>query len=136
MEKDWGFGIPNYTREDIMTSSELLNFAMQIVFDYELKPSGYEIVASNDDINKTPNFIVKKDGQLFFIVVKAAIAPDMPTLNDDEKRYIKTNANKYDAKVFFAPVGFASTDADRFSKGLALRGDGFYSNYCGLEEIM
>ena len=134
MEKDWGHGIPKCSKDDLMTGHELLNFAMKIVYDYELKPNGYEIVASSDDIKQIPNFVVKKCNQLFFIIVKAAIAPSMPKLSTDEINRIKIHSRKFNAKCFFAPVGFGSVDAERFAAGLALRGDGYYSNYRGLEE--
>lgn len=40
-----------------------------------------------------------------------------------------------DAVPCFASVGFGSTDAERFDASLALRGDGYYANFTGLEVL-
>ncbi len=133
--KNWGKGIPRYIEEDLMTKEELLDFAMQIVKQFELDKKGFELVSANNKLGIYPNFVVRKDNTLLFILVKADIAPRMPELTEDDKKIMIEQSKKYDAIPLFAPVGFGSTDPERFDKSIALRGDSFYSNYVGLEEI-
>ena len=132
----WEPGIPQYTREDLLQGRELLDFAMQIVNQFEIEKNGYEIVAATNDPDKFPNFVCRKDGKMIFIVVKAAIYPDNPYLSVEEKKNILKFAEKYDAECYFAPVGLMSNDPIRAEASLALRNDGYYSNYSGLQKIV
>lgn len=131
----WGDGIPEYKKEDLMTDRELLDFAMRNVQMFELDKNGYEIISASNQIGVYPNFVVKKDNNLIFILVKVDIAPNMPKLTKNDRKIMIEQANKFNAIPLFAPVGFGSSDPDRFDASLALRGDGFYCNYVGLEEI-
>ena len=133
--KNWGKGIPNYTPADLMTPQELLDFAMQTVADCEFQKAHCTVVAATSDPHQSPNFVVKKDEKLSFIVVKAAVAPKMPTLSSEEKQAVKRHASRFKADCYFAAVGFGAADPDRFDAGLALRDDAFYANYRGLEKI-
>ena len=134
-KKLWGEGIPEYKEEDLMTERELLDFAMRNVQIFELDKNGYEIISANSQTGVYPNIVVKKDNKLFFILVKVDIAPNMPKLTKMDKKIMLEQSSKFNAIPLFAPVGFGSSDPDRFDASLALRGDGFYCNYVGLEEI-
>lgn len=134
--KDWGDGIPCYTEADIMTEEELLKFAMDIVAKYEFYGKGYDLVDWTSVPNVFPNVVLRKDGGLVFVVVKVAVAPNHATLSNFWKNAYAQKAKKdYGAKCFFAPVDIGACDAERFDAGLALRGDAFYANYKGLEEL-
>lgn len=135
MKYNWGAGIPKYDESDIITEKELLDFAMQNVREFELQKNGWKIVSESNNLDDCPNFVVTKDGAKYFILVKASIAPEMPTLSDDEKNIMIEYSTSNNAIPLFAPVGFGSTDPERFEKSLALRGDGFYCNYVGLQKI-
>ena len=135
MDNKWGEGIPDYKEEDIMTKEELLDFAMQNVKTFEFDRNGYEIVSANNSIKVYPNFVVKKNGKLFFVLVKVDIAPNMPELTNEDKKIMIEQAKKFNAIPMFAPVGLGAADPERFEKSLALRGDAFYCNYVGLKEI-
>lgn len=120
---------------NIEKSLQLTHFTMTIVKEYELDVNGYEIVSASDDVNSIPNFVVIKDGRVCFIIVHVAVAPNMPALNERLKINILRHAEKFNATCYYAPVGFGSSDGERFMASLALRGDGFYSNFRGLEEL-
>ena len=135
MKDKWGKGIPKYTDDDVMTESELLDFAMQNVKQFELDKNNYKIISASNKIGVYPNFVVEKDETLYFILVKADIAPNMPELTDNDITIMLEQSKKFKAIPLFAPVGFGSSDPDRFDKSLALRGDGFLCNYVGLQEI-
>ncbi|MBQ9979520.1 MAG: hypothetical protein IJP23_00445 [Oscillospiraceae bacterium] len=137
LDRDWGKGIPEYNESDIMTSDELLNFAMDIVEKYIIEENNYEKVFETSEPGEYPNFIVQvEDGVLWFIIVKAAIAPREPYLIPEVKQLILEHGEKHNAVCFFAPVCFGSQDEERFKASLALRGDGFYTNFKNLEEIV
>ncbi len=135
MESKWGKGIPDYKDEDLMTDEEMLDFAMQNVKNFELDKNNYEIISANNKVGIYPNFVVKKDNILYFILVKVEIAPKMPSLTTQDKEIMIKQSEKFNAIPMFAPVGFGSSDPDRFDKSIALRGDGYYCNYVGLEKI-
>ena len=132
---DWGKGIPEFKESDLVTEEELLLYAMQVVEDVELKKNGYEIVAAKTELDKAPNFVAKKDGRLYFIVVKGDIAPYVPDMTIQEKMNLLEHAKAFNAECYFAPVSFGADDEERFRKGLLLRGDALYSRYKGLEKI-
>jgi len=134
--KDWGKGIPNYSNNDLMTEYDKLNFAMNIVKQCELDKNGYSIIAATDQVGQIPNFVCEKDGNTFFIVVKCDIAPEMPVMSVEEKKHVIQHANKYNAICYFAPVSIGSMDGERFDASLALKYDGYYSKYLGLERIV
>lgn len=135
-KKDWGKGIPKYTQDDLMTEAEILDFSMQVVGKYELQDKGNELVAWSNELDTFPNIVAKINGELSFIIVKGAIAPDFPTLSRFWRNAYCSKAQKeYGAKCYYAPVGIGAQDGKRFEKGLALRGDSFYIRYEGMEEL-
>lgn len=133
--RDWGDGIPNYTKSDLMTEEELIAFALEVVAEYELTEDGYELLDCTSSPNVFPNIVLKKNGKLIFITVKVAIAPDRAMLSNFWKNIYGKKAKEYGARCYFAPVGFGSRDADRFNASLALRGDSYLINYVGMEEL-
>lgn len=135
-ERDiWGPGIPRYTVSDLMTEADMLNFAMNIVKQYELDVNGFTIVAATDQPGQIPNFVCEKDDKEWFILVKCAIAPDMPSMSIEEKIHMIEHAKKFGAEAYFAPVGIGSCDAVGFDASLALKNDAYYAKYNGLEKI-
>ncbi len=135
-QRDWGKGIPSYTGNDIMTEGECLNFAMHTVLDFEQVLHTMTTVSACDHTEAMPNLILKDQNQFVFICVKGAIfGEESPHLSQKERNVLLRLGTLYNAKCFFAPVVFMSIDPMRFEAGLALKGDGFYANYRGLEEI-
>ena len=135
MPKNWGKGIPKYEKNDLMTDTELFDFAMQIIRDYELHQNGYEIIDEYISQSLSPNFIAMKNGKKYYITVKADIAPNIPKLTLKEKMDVQAIARRADAIACFASVSIGSSDMDRFNASLALCGDGFYTRYTGLEYL-
>lgn len=133
--KDWGHGIPKYLPRDLMSKEEIFDFAMQIIRDFEMKQNGYEIIDEYASQSLSPNFIAMKNGRKYYVTVKADIAPNIPELTKREKFDIKAIATRDNAIACFASVSIGSTDMNRFTAGLALCGDGFYTRYTGLEWI-
>lgn len=120
------------TLADKPTKQELHQLAMKTVGD-DLIAQGYEFVAVNSELKKDPQFVCKKEKQLTFIVVKAFVYPANPK-NFDQKLLdkIKAHAEKYDASVCFAGVGFAR--AENFELPL-IKSKPYAINYEGLQDI-
>ncbi len=137
-QKDWGVGIPEYSQDDLMTQGEIQNFAMHTVIDFEQKlKQDCFLISGCDYPGAMPSLIFgKRDGSFLFLYIKGDVAEEEPVLSFDEKRELLVIGEKYNAKCYWAPVGFrSSSDLMRFNACLALRGDGFYCKYEGLRPV-
>ena len=134
-ERKWGEGIPEYTDADLMVAEEALDFAMEVVAAYGLQPGGYELLETNNGLTAFPNFVVRKDGKMYFVSVDVTLAPNVPTLKKEIVPKLIEAAAPYGADILYAPVSFASTDEERAKAGLALVGDEFIGNFPGFMEI-
>ena len=135
MKRKWGKGIPDFKEKDLMTEKELLTFAMEVVYKYEIEPNGYDIIAATDEVGKMPNFALKRDGAVSFIIVEAAIMPKMPALEQGAMTRILEHAKAYNAECYYAPIRFGACDPERCEACLALRCDSYNAYYCGLKLI-
>ena len=132
---DWGKWIPKYKKEDTLRDEELCDFACNIVYNYFIKPEGYEVLFASNFLNSFPNFALKKDWKIILLVVRWCWAPKMPKIEKIEKEYFIQEAKKQWLEIYFAPVGFWAADPERFEKWLLLRWDWFYSNYKWIEPL-
>jgi hypothetical protein len=120
------------TSVDKPSKLELHQLAMKTVGD-DLTAQGYEFVAVNSELKKDPQFVCKKDKQLIFVVVKAYVYPANPReYNQELLDKIKSHAEKYDATVCFAGVGFAR--ADNYDLPL-VKSQPYAINYEGLQDL-
>ena len=135
-QKDWGEGIPQYSQTELMTEGELLNFAKHTVLDNEEALTSLTPVSACDHLDAVPNFIFENNGRFVFVVVKGYCAQEAPVLSDEFLGLLQSYRKRFGAICYYAPVGFRSaTDRIRFDACLALKGDGFYSEYEGLSEL-
>lgn len=134
-QRDWGFGIPQYTEKDVMTEADFLNFALHVVIDYGANKNGYSVESVNDNPHVCPNLILSKDDQLVFVSVYGYCAEEEPPINEMMKTRLLTLGQKYHADCYYAPVGFRSNDPIRFNECLALKGDGFYVKFEEMEKL-
>lgn len=115
-----------------LTEQELHNLAMNIV-GKELEEQGYEFLGVNSELKKDPQFVVLKDKQKSFIIVRAVEYPHNPNEVDPVfYEIIKEHGLKFDACTFYAGVGLAN------SKNYELPIDStedYVLNYQGLQEI-
>ncbi|SNR66883.1 Na(+)-translocating NADH-quinone reductase subunit F [Lutibacter flavus] len=91
-----------------LSNQELHNLAMNIV-GKDLESKGFEFIAINSQLRKTPQFVcVDKKNQRYFVIVKAAQVSDLAIEYDVIwMETFKLHAQKNDAKVIFAGVGLA-----------------------------
>lgn len=134
IKKDWGKGIPIYTERDLMTKEEIHDFALEVIFGI-LKNDGYEILHMNRDYGVNPSYVCEKEGKKYAIHLSSDIAPNHPTLSSTDKNQLIKYCDLHDLNPVFCPVSFGAIDAERFDKGIALVGDGYYCNFKGFEFI-
>ncbi len=135
-QKNWGSGIPQYSKKDLMTEGEIQNFAMHTVINSDkVLQQHHNLVSGCDYPGANPSLIFENNGSFVFVFIKGYVAMDEPKLLDSEKEFLLKISSKYNGKSYWAPVGFLSTDPARFEACLALRGDGFFCKYEGLREI-
>lgn len=107
--------------------------AMKEVGDH-LEEVGFEFLSISSDLKKDPQFVCLKEKKLHFVVVKSYVYPSNPNQYDkDLMEKITTHAEKYNAKVWYAGVGFAR--AADYNLPL-LRSEPMAINFTGLNEIL
>lgn len=134
--RNWGEGIPSYNKNDLMTQGEIQNFALHTVLDNDKEIADkFDIVSVCDYPNAMPSIVLRSATNFAFLYVKGYSALTEPALSEQEYNELLALGKKYNAETYFATVGFFSTDPARFEAELALRGDGFYCKYEGLQEV-
>jgi len=134
--KDWGEGIPVYNQSDIMTASEIQSFALETIVENDSSiKNACEIVSISNWPDAMPSLILKSEDGFAFVYVKGYVAYAEPVLSENEKEKLVALGKKYCAETYFASVGFLSSDPARFEAELALKGDGFYCKYSGLQRV-
>ena len=92
----------------MLSRQDLHNLAMKTVGD-SLKDNGIEFLTVNSKLKKDPQFVCLKDKKLHFFIVRASTYPNNPKSYDSVlASKLKKHAESYDAKAYFAGVGFAS----------------------------
>lgn len=131
---DWGEGIPNYSIKDLMTKEEVHDFGIEVIGGY-LNKKGFEVLNVNNTLNMFPSIIAKKDEQLYAVVVMTDIIPVVPKMYYDNKRKLIDLCKSRNYIPAFASVPIGSVDSERLERSIALHGDGYYTNFAGLEYI-
>ena len=96
-----------------LTEQELHNLAMNIV-GKELEDKGYEFVAINSQLKRNPQYVcIDKDGQYYFVIVKAVLLPNDPEEYDVVwMETFREHARSNNAKVLYAGVGLGNKDIE------------------------
>ena len=98
----------------------------------DLTAQGYEFVAVNSELKKDPQFVVKKKTTHFYRGKGNCISRQPKGLRSRTLDKIKSHAEKYDATVCFAGVGFAR--ADNYNLPL-VKSQPYAINYEGLQDL-
>ena len=96
-----------------LSEQELHNLAMNHV-GKELEERGFEFIAINSKLKKHPQFVcIDKNGQYFFVIVKAVMIPINPDSYDVVwMETFKKHAYEKEAKVLYAGVGLGNPDGE------------------------
>ncbi len=115
-----------------LDKQELHNLAMNIV-GKDLEKLGYEFLGVNSKLKKDPQFVALKDKILHFVIVRAVHFPENANTYDPVfMQTIKTHADKFDAKTFYAGVGLGH--ASDYGRPVE-KGTDYSVVYNGLQEI-
>ena len=116
-----------------LTKQELHNLAMNIV-GKELEAQGFEFLGVNSKLKRDPQFVVLKEKNLHFIIVRAVSYPqDANAYDPFLMKTIKEHAQKFDAKTYYAGVGLGH--GSDYGKPV-LKGEDYTMVYKGLQEIL
>jgi hypothetical protein len=120
--------------EGIMSTAEIHDFGVEIVFNY-LKKEGHEIVSVNSDIDVNPQIVAKKNGQLEFIIVRTACYPSKGQVENNQlAAQCIAYAHKHKAMCYFASVGIANVNGKNDAEmAIPIKGAGFYVSFEGLQ---
>ncbi|HET8752942.1 MAG TPA: Na(+)-translocating NADH-quinone reductase subunit F [Salinimicrobium sp.] len=115
-----------------LTQQELHNLAMNIV-GKDLEEKGYEFLGINSELKKDPQFVVLKDKEKSFIIVRAVEYPHNPHEVDPVfYDVVKQHGLKHKARTFYAGVGLANSK--NYETPVDSSED-YVVNYQGLQEI-
>lgn len=95
----------NVDKKDLLTEQEIHEFGIDIIYKYA-QNEGYEILDGSTDIDKHPQIVMKKDDQLYFVMVKTTAGNGSYSEYDKKiALQVKEIANKHNAKILYAGVG-------------------------------
>ena len=116
-----------------LTKQELHNLAMNIVGKL-LESDGYEFLMVNSKLKKDPQFVVVKEKQSHFIIVRAISYPeDANAFDPNFMATVKEHALKFEAKTHYAGVGLGH--GDDYGKPV-IKDEDYTVVYNGLQEIL
>jgi hypothetical protein len=121
----------NVDPKNKMTEQEIHEFGINVIYKYA-KQEGYEIVGISTELNQYPQLVLKKDGQLFFVMVKTEPGDrSYLTYDKDLALQVLNNATNHNAKVLFAGLGLYCV-----GYGFTLvRNQGYKVDFRGFEEV-
>ncbi|MDA8947996.1 Na(+)-translocating NADH-quinone reductase subunit F [Flavobacteriaceae bacterium] len=116
-----------------LTLQEIHQLAMKEVGDH-LEAEGFEFLAVNSQLKRTPQFVCVKEKKLFFVVVQGTVYPQAPKKFDPELiEKVKEHAVKNNAQLFLAGVGFAHAENYKYP---LTKNDPYAVNFQGLEVLL
>ena len=119
--------------EKELTEQELHNLAMNIV-GKDLEDQGFEFMGVNSKLKKDPQFVVLKDKELHFVIVRATSYPkDAHVYDPVFMQTIRVHAEKFEAKTYYAGVGLGhGTD---YAKPV-IKDEDYTMVYKGIQEVV
>jgi hypothetical protein len=121
----------NVDPKDLLSKQEIHEFGIDIIYKYA-QQEGFEVIDGTTDLNQNPQLVLKKNGQLYFVMVKTGSADGTHlTYDRDLAMQVFNTAKTHNAKVLFAGVGLRCV-----GYGIALvRNKGFQVDFRGFEDI-
>lgn len=117
-----------------MTKREMLDFAIQIIVDYATK-EGYEFESVNNTLSHFPNAYLKKDNELYCLIIEVDEVHNQPQLSIDTINKMKNIKNKINCIPIYASVGIGAVNSNRFDEKQTLIGDEYLVNFEGFQSI-
>lgn len=115
-----------------MEYEDLHFFGIKVVYK-DLVDKGYEVLNVRKETDVDPQILARKNGQLYFIVVRTARFPRMGVLKPDVAADVAKYALRHKAVCQFASVGVANAKGNSDEEmGIPEIGGEYYINYNGL----
>lgn len=131
--KDWGSGIPKYSKDDILIGLELHEFCTNAVAQ-SMQDDGFTI--EGIIVHDSPTQVIaNKDGKRHFVIVAGGVYPDKGKIAYRLKKEYSFLCKTHGIIPMFASVSIMSQDAARAEAALALKHDGYYIKYTGNEDL-
>lgn len=90
---------------NLMNNQDIHEFGINVVYKYA-KENGYEVINGTNNIDLSPQLILGKENQLYFVIVKTTASDgSYKTYDPQIIKVIKQNALQHNAKVLYAGVG-------------------------------
>lgn len=125
------------SKKQELSAEEIISFGLRHIYGRLIK-EGYEILSVRPEPNIDPQILAKKEEQLYFIIVRTEVFPnigDLPSIS--RIKQIRKHANTHDAKCKFASLGIMNANAKTEEEKSKLYKSGeFYINYSGLHELI
>ena len=124
-------------KKQLLSKQEVIEFGLRYAYG-ALSKDGFEILSVRPEPEIDPQIVAKKDDQLYFIVVRTEVFPevgDLPSLSRINQ--IREHAQKHQALAKFISIGLMNAEAKNEDDRSQLhKGGEFYVNYSGLHELI
>jgi hypothetical protein len=124
-------------KKQLLSKQEVIEFGLRYAYG-ALSKDGFEILSVRPEPEIDPQIVAKKDDQLYFIVVRTEVFPevgDLPSLSRINQ--IREHAQKHQALAKFISIGLMNAEAkNEDDKSQLHKGGEFYVNYSGLHELI
>jgi len=124
-------------KKQLLSKQEVIEFGLRYAYG-ALSKDGFEILSVRPEPEIDPQIVAKKDDQLYFIVVRTEVFPevgDLPSLSRINQ--IREHAQKHQALAKFISIGLMNAEAkNEDDKSQLHKGGEFYVNYSGLDELI
>jgi hypothetical protein len=98
--KNWGEGIPYYTKSDLMSDGEIQNFSLHAILDNDVDiHNKFSLVSVCDYPSALPSIILQSEKGFAFVYVKGYTSMAEPLLSEAEKEVLISLGQKYNAET-------------------------------------
>ena len=120
-----------------LSPEEIVEFGLRHTYGKLIK-DGFEVLSVMPEPNVDPQILAKKEDQLYFIIIRTDIYPnvgDLPSISRISQ--VNEHAKKHNAVAKFVSIGILNANAKtEEDKSKLYKGGEFYINYSGLKELI
>lgn len=120
-----------------LSPEEVVEFGLRHTYG-KLVNDGFEVLSVMPEPNMDPQILAKKEEQLYFIIIRTDIYPnvgDLPSISRISQ--VNEHAKKHNAITKFVSLGILNANAkNEEDKSKLFKGGEFYINYSGLKELV
>ena len=130
-ESIWAAGVPeNINPDDVLNLDLLVSMAVDYLMKNIIIPLGFK-VEEGFPRKELPNIVMKKDGEVYALIVIPSVFPKYTVINDELRLKFVGICKERIVKPLMAPVGYMSIDEARAKASIALKGDVFKTTFPG-----